>query len=102
MLPEILTEQRQARLRTRETALSRRYLQVLEKWIPVGLEYFEDWPGRPNCGHFLGGCHWYGIETVNGSLAFALAASSPEYDERRGGCSREELRRIVPEYDPKG
>ena len=95
MLPEILTERRQARLRTRETALSRRYLRVLEKWIPVGLEYFEDWPGRPNCGHFLGGCHWYGIETVSGSLAFALAASSPEYDERRGGCSREELRRTA-------
>ena len=95
MLPEILTDRRQAVLRKRETPLSRRYLRVLEKWIPVGLEYFDDWPERPNCGHFLGGCHWYGIETISGSLAFAAAASSPEYDERIGGCSREELKKIA-------
>jgi len=95
MLPEILTDRRKVCLRERETRLSRRYLRVLEKWIPVGLAYFEDWPQRPDCGHFLGGCHWYGIETIAGSLAFALAASSSEYDEKIGGCAPEELRQIA-------
>ena len=57
-----------------ETALSRRYLKVIEKWIPTGVRYFADWPVRPDCGHFLGGCHWYGIESVGGALAFAPAA----------------------------
>ena len=75
----------------RETELSRRYLAVIQDWIPVGLQYFADWPVRPNCGHFLGGCHWYGIESVSGAIAFAAAASSPELDPARAGASREEL-----------
>lgn len=95
MSSDILTDRRQAVLRQRETPLSRRYLRVLEQWMPVGLEYFADWPDRPNCGHFLGGCHWYGIEMIAGALTFALAASSTEYDESAGGCSRDELRRIA-------
>lgn len=78
-----------------ETALSRRYLRVIEKWIPVGRHYFADWPGRPDCGHFLGGCHWYGIESLAGALAFAAAASSPDYDPAVGGCSRAELRAMA-------
>jgi hypothetical protein len=75
----------------RETELSRRYLAVIQDWIPVGLRYFADWPVRPNCGHFLGGCHWYGIESASGALAFAAAASSPELDPARAGASRDEL-----------
>lgn len=78
-----------------ETALSRRYLRVLEKWIPVGVRYFAPWPVRPDCGHFLGGCHWYGIESIGGALAFAAAASSPDYDPARCGCSREQLRTMA-------
>jgi hypothetical protein len=27
--------------------MSRRYLRIIEKRIPVGVEYFADWPGRP-------------------------------------------------------
>lgn len=95
MVPDGVTTRRRAVLPDKENALSRRYLKVLEKWIPTGLEYFSDWPDRPNSGHFLGGCHWYGIETIAGSIVFALAASSPEYDEKAGGCSREELKRTA-------
>jgi len=82
-------------LTRRETPLTRRYLRILENWIPVGLRYYAEWPDRPRCGHFLGGCHWYGIETVAGAEAFAAAASSPELDEARIGCSRAELREIA-------
>ncbi len=78
-----------------ESTLSRRYLRVIEKWIPVGVRYFADWPVRPDCGHFLGGCHWYGIESIGGALAFAAAASSPDYDPTVGGCSRDELRTMA-------
>ena len=78
-----------------ENEVSRRYLRLIESWIPVGLEYFAAWPERPDCGHFFGGCHWYGSETVGPALTFALAASSPEYDETATGLSRAELRRIA-------
>ena len=95
MSSELLTHRRHAQLPDRETPLSRRYLRVLESWIPTGLHYFEDWPLRPNCGHFLGGCHWYGNETIAGAFTFALAASSPAYDPQHGGCSRSELRQMA-------
>ena len=78
-----------------ETALSRRYLKVIEKWIPTGVRYFADWPVRPDCGHFLGGGHWSGIEAGGGALAATAAASSPEYDPVVGGCSRDELRTMA-------
>lgn len=89
-----MTGQRKTTLRP-ETALSRRYLKVLEKWVPVGVHYFADWPNRPNCGHFLGGCHWYGIESIAGALTFAAVASSPDCDEKAGGCSREDLQKMA-------
>lgn len=90
-----LTDCRHVVLSNEETPMSRRYLRILEQWVPVGLEYYKDWPDRPDCGHFLGGCHWYGIDTVSGAFVYALAASSPEYDEQRAGCSREDARRIA-------
>jgi len=95
MSSDLLTHRRGAELPHRDTPLSRRYLRVLESWIPTGLHYYEDWPVRPDCGHFLGGCHWYGMETAAGAFSFAVAASSPAYDPRRGGCSRDELRRMA-------
>ena len=78
-----------------ENELSRRYLRMMERWIPVGVEYFAEWPERPNCGHFLDGVHWYGQETVSPAETFALASVSPEYDEQGTGVSREDLRRMV-------
>jgi len=78
-----------------ENELSRRYLRMLERWIPAGVQLFSEWPDRPNCGHFLGGVHWYGQETVGPTEAFALASVSPEYDEEATGVSREDLQRMA-------
>ena len=55
MRPEILTNRKRTSVPARETPLSRRYKRILENWVPIGLNYFEDWPERPNCGHFFGG-----------------------------------------------
>jgi len=46
------------RLPAEENEMSRRYLRMCEKWIPIGMSYFKDWPVRPNCGHFFGGVYW--------------------------------------------
>jgi len=78
-----------------ENDLSRRYLRMIEKWVPVGVEHFATWPNRPNCGHFFGGCHWYGNETNGPAKAFALASLSPEYNEKVAGVSREQLREMA-------
>lgn len=74
-----------------ETEMSRRYLAIMERWIPTGIEYFQEWPSRPNCGHFFGGAYWYGLETAVPLEVLALAISSPEYDEKLVGFSKEEL-----------
>ena len=95
MRPEILTNRRRTSVPARETPLSRRYKRILENWAPVGLSYFEDWPDRPNCGHFFGGAHWYGSDTVGPAFVFAVLANSPEYDARCTGCSKKELREIA-------
>jgi hypothetical protein len=95
MTPKILTSKKTAVLLKNENTMSRRYLRILEKWIPTGTRYFEGWPDRPNCGHFLGGVHWYGIETIAGAMACAAAASSPDYDPRVGGCSKKELKEMA-------
>lgn len=78
-----------------ENELSRRYLRMIEKWIPTGVEYFQEWPDRPDCGHFFGGCHWYGGETAPPVETFALASVSPEYDEKGVGVSRGDLQRMA-------
>ncbi len=95
MILEALTARRPVTLPARENALSRRYLRVLENWLPVGVASFAPWPERADCGHFLGGCHWYGIETRAGILVAALLANARAYDERRGGVPRPELRRLA-------
>jgi len=91
------TELEAAQLPPAENEMSRRYLRMLEKWIPLGVEYFQKWPVRPRCGHFFGGVHWYGLETVMPAEAFAAASISPEYDEAAAGVSRAELRRMAVE-----
>lgn len=74
-----------------ETDMSRRYLTVMQRWIPVALEYFQEWPKRPNCGHFFGGVYWYGSETAVPLKVLALTASSMEYNEKITGYSRKEI-----------
>jgi hypothetical protein len=82
-------------LPTAENDMSRRYLQVLMRWVPVALQAFNIWPARPHCGHFFGGVYWYGLETAGPSATLALVASSPEFDPALVGCSALELRQIA-------
>ncbi len=92
---EDTTELKAPFLPAEENELSRRYLRMMEKWIPTGVEYFQEWPDRPDCGHFFGGVHWYGAETTSPVETFALASISPEYDENRAGVSRSDLQRMA-------
>lgn len=80
------------RLPAEENEMSRRYLRMCEKWIPIGMSYFKDWPGRPNCGHFFGGVYWYGLETSAPAAMMAIVSTSPEYDEAATGYTRKQLR----------
>ena len=78
-----------------ENAMSRRYLQVLMRWVPVVLQAFNVWPERPHCGHFFGGVFWYGLETSGLMTTLALVASSPEFDPGLMGYSTVELCQIA-------
>jgi len=77
-----------------ENGMSRRYLRLVLRWVPVAMQWYNDWPVRPNCAHFLGGVLWYGQETAMPIAALAVAAASAEYDEALAGMSADELRRI--------
>ena len=92
---EGLTDFRTVVLPAVENDLSRRYLQVLMRWVPVALQTFNSWPERPHCGHFFGGVYWYGLETAGPSATLALVASSPEFDSAMVGYSALELRQIA-------
>ena len=92
---DYFTDFRRVSLPEQETAISRRFLKVITRWIPVGLGYFNDWRVRPNCGHFFGGVLWYGQETACSIFTLALAASSPEFDPELAGASAEELRQVA-------
>ncbi|MCP4645321.1 MAG: hypothetical protein GY851_33065 [bacterium] len=77
-----------------ENDASTRYLTIITRWIRYAMSegVYAPWPGRPDCGHFLGGLHWYGNETALPLLTIAVATSSPDFDEKLAGCSRDELR----------
>lgn len=75
-----------------ENDLSRRYLDIIMRWIPTGMASFEEWPVRPRCGHFFGGVLWYCQDTVMPAFALAAATSSPEFDPGVAEYSRDELR----------
>lgn len=78
-----------------ENAMSRRYLDVITRWIPTAMSVFNPWPVRPNCGHFFGGVYWYGLETSGTILTIASAASSPQFDSRAAGHSVDDLRQAA-------
>ena len=78
-----------------ENEMSRRYLRLISRWIPVGMRYFNEWAVRPNCGHFFGGVLWYGQETAMTLEALVTAASSPEFDRGVAGVSAGELRHVA-------
>ena len=89
------TDVDRARIPEKETEMSRRYLRAIEKWVPIALSCFEDWPARPNCGHFYGGTHWFGIETAAQLNALAALSTSVEFDERATGLSITDLKDIA-------
>ncbi|MHB1355835.1 MAG: hypothetical protein ACYCZF_07640 [Anaerolineae bacterium] len=95
MTRDYFTIFRSAKLPWQETDISRRYLHILHKWTPTAIATFSDWPMRINCGHFYGGCNWYGEETCSPAFVFALIASSPEYDPVLTGCTRHDLRMMA-------
>lgn len=80
-----------------ENAVSRRYLRLMLRWIPVAFEHFRPWPDRPACGHLFGGAFYYGLETSQPIATLALAAASPEYDPALSGRSVDEVRRLAYE-----
>lgn len=82
-------------LESSESRLSRRYLRLLEGWIPFALNHFHSWDLRPRSGHFFQGVLWYGAETIQPVFVIAAAVSSSEYDERVTGIGREELAEIA-------
>jgi len=78
-----------------ETEMSRRFLQIMQQWIPIAVANFQDWPVRPNCGHFFGGVFWYGQETSGTLNLLASVLCSPNYDEKITGISRDALREMA-------
>ncbi|MDA0745616.1 MAG: hypothetical protein O2954_03800 [bacterium] len=78
-----------------ENALSRRYLSIITRWIPVAMRYYTPWPDRPDCGYFFGGVFAYGLDVSMSLTSIALAASSPEFDPALAGASADELRQTV-------
>jgi len=95
MIPKEHTTRRQAQLPTEENDLSRRYLRMIEKWVRAGAHSFAEWPERPNCGHFLSGCHWYGLETIGPAFALAVASTSNEFDEKAANITRDQLQEMA-------
>ncbi|MDD5598901.1 MAG: hypothetical protein PHV82_13215 [Victivallaceae bacterium] len=78
-------------LPNRENIMSRRYLKLMQRWVPFGMKYFREWPDKPDCGHFFGGVYWYGLETAMPLHVLACVASSSEYDPKITGFPREYL-----------
>lgn len=78
-----------------ENDLSRRYLRILERWLPFGVSMFEPWDRRPDCGHFLGGVFSYGQETSNVAITVTAALQSAELNEGAVGTGRDELARMA-------
>lgn len=78
-----------------ENDLSRRYLRIATRWIPVAMSTFEEWPHRPDCGHFLGGVFYYGLDVATAIVVIASAASSHEFDPKLAGAAAADLRRTA-------
>ena len=66
------------------------YSTALE-WMSVADATFQQWPARPNCGHFYGGSYWYGSETAHTVLCLAVVASVGPFDAAAAGVERQQL-----------
>ncbi len=64
---------------------------VALRWARLADGTFEQWPGRPDCGHFYGGSYWYGNETAHTALTLASLVTVGPYDEAVSGASRQQL-----------
>ncbi len=95
MKPDSFADLSAAAIPAAENDLSRRYLKLMLRWVPVAMEYYNDWPVRPGCGHFFGGVLWYGQETSMPVFTLALASSSQEYDAAEAGMPADELRQVA-------
>jgi len=49
------------------------YLAPIGRWLPIADATWQQWPERPDCGHFYGGSYFYGIETAYPILTYAVA-----------------------------
>lgn len=88
---DVTTDRKSPCMPQKETPMSRRYLALLQNWVPFGMQYFKDWPVRPDCGHFFGGVYWYGLETASPLLVLSALISSPEYDSKITGYTKDDL-----------
>jgi hypothetical protein len=70
-------------------------LDVILRWIPVGMATYGVWETRQNCGHFFGGVYWYGQETAMPALTIATALAAKPDDAKIAGFERTELERVV-------
>jgi hypothetical protein len=75
-----------------EDELAKAIYEMLSRWLPYAERTFEEWPQRPRCGHFFGGRWYYGSETANTALAYAVLAKLGCYRQDLAGISREEVR----------
>jgi hypothetical protein len=66
------------------------YRTALE-WVHIADATFQEWPTRPNCGHFYAGSYWYGSETAHTVLVLAALAAVGPYDAGVARVERDQL-----------
>ncbi len=67
------------------------YLEPIYRWLPVADETYQEWPERPNSGHFYGGSYWYGHETAHPALILAVAYRAAQALGHKGEVSADRL-----------
>jgi hypothetical protein len=75
----------------KENEMSKRFYQILLKWIPFANKEFREWDGRPNSGHFFGGDFWYSSESASTALVFAAVAKLGDYKKEITALERDDL-----------
>ncbi|MGP4079100.1 hypothetical protein ACTWQL_04230 [Pseudalkalibacillus sp. R45] len=79
----------------KENELSKRFYQVLLRWISYAKEEFTEWDIRPYSGYFFGGNFWYSSETASTTLIFAVVGTLGDYDEKLTGIRRETVKEMA-------
>jgi hypothetical protein len=81
--------------RAAENEMSRRFYQVLLRWIPFAVQQYGVWDGRANCGHFFGGTFWYQADSANVSVVLAALSKTGEYEESIAGIPQARLKQMA-------